>query len=105
MEVKNKQFFSTMIGEWAPLLSDKERGEFLKSIKSVDMDGKNVVPVPNKTFTMYKRMTPNKIRVVMMGQDPYPDGDCNGIAFARSLKWATTIKQLYGAWAELEDTR
>jgi uracil-DNA glycosylase len=48
--------------------------------------GKEVYPPPAAMFSAYQYVDPKDIKVVIIGQDPYHNGQANGMAFAVNKK-------------------
>ena len=48
--------------------------------------GKEVYPPPTQTFRALEYVQPEDVKVVILGQDPYHNGQANGMAFAVNRK-------------------
>ena len=55
----------------------------LEQFVATERTQKEVYPAPEITFAAFKATPFKKVRVVILGQDPYPNpGDATGLAFA-----------------------
>jgi uracil-DNA glycosylase len=71
--------FNTLPGPWRVLLSDQER--LLDEIESKIFPGE-INPERESIFKAF-RIDPTDIKVVILGQDPYPKSECaDGLAFS-----------------------
>lgn len=78
--------------EWKSFFEDEKTIDILKKV-STDIDEfvkdkKVIYPEPSRVFYTF-HLPLNKIRVVLLGQDPYHDGNAVGLAF--SVKSGTRI--------------
>lgn len=68
-----------------PFLEKQGEGIF-KKIKESKQSGKRVFPEPNKCFNAFNLCPWDKVRVVILGQDPYTTpGVADGLAFSSGL--------------------
>lgn len=70
---------------------------FLDNIKKI-YNNKNIAPNYNDIFKVFELVKPNKVKVIILGQDPYPKlGDANGIAFSvsRQENLPASLKNIY----------
>lgn len=77
--------------EWRTIIADEELETILNAVHDPDM-----VPPLNKVFE-WARLTPlDKVRVVILAQDPYPNDNACGLAFSseRSPSAANIFKAL-----------
>jgi uracil-DNA glycosylase len=63
--------------------------EISKKIQSLSKEGKRIYPNFEKIFRIYYSLPPQKISVIILGQDPYHDGSAVGYAF--SVKSGRTL--------------
>lgn len=72
--------------EWCALLSAPlERGDFeaLGKFVANAYDSETVYPPKDRLFAALQAVTPEKVRVIILGQDPYHGaGQANGLAFS-----------------------
>lgn len=59
-------------------------------------NGINIYPQKENIFRIFKKITPNKIKVVILGQDPYHNGNAVGFAFSvENAKINPSVKNIY----------
>jgi uracil-DNA glycosylase len=97
--------FPGLTGEWAVRLrSTLEAPYWSKLVEFIDTDrgSHEVFPAPDRTFRAFE-LTPYEIvRVVILGQDPYPTpGDADGLAFSVSTPASKTPDTLKSIFKEL----
>lgn len=88
-EVKNRRI--ELIGnDWYEKLSDLFETKEMYNVKTVleneRKNGYKVYPEPLQFFRAFKECRYNNVKVVIVGQDPYPNEHANGVAFATDLK-------------------
>jgi uracil-DNA glycosylase len=75
-------------GEWYPHLRPLFREPYFqeigKTIASAVKQGYRVYPAAGDIFKAFKLCPPSKLRVVILGQDPYHNGAATGLAFANA---------------------
>jgi uracil-DNA glycosylase len=59
-----------------------------------------VYPDADMAFKAFKTCPYNKVKVVIFGQDPYPDGTATGIAFSTNGKLNPSIREILKAMQE-----
>tara|TARA_B000000475_G_C15982563_1_gene441635 strand:- start:897 stop:1586 length:690 start_codon:yes stop_codon:yes gene_type:complete len=84
MEFKPENFLDP---KWQLLLQKSLESsstiQLFKSLKSLMESGKNIYPETHNIFQSLNLCAPDKIRVVIIGQDPYHGkGQANGLAFS-----------------------
>jgi uracil-DNA glycosylase len=93
----NKEVFLTE--EWDKLLSAKY-DVVLSLLNRVDImrsKGRIIYPDTDEIFKVFRNLAPSKIKVVILGQDPYHDGNANGYAFGCKVETSPSLNQiLYG---------
>jgi uracil-DNA glycosylase len=72
---------------WQPLLPADVVGQVLPALAArlgaAEAAGVHVLPPREQWFRALEMMTPDAVRVVILGQDPYPTpGNANGLAFS-----------------------
>lgn len=85
-------------GEWSDFIDLEEADRIMKTLSG------NFCPLRNSIFRVFLESSPKNVRVVLLGQDPYPDlykGEprANGIAFANGNNipedsWSPSLKVL-----------
>lgn len=72
--------------DWVQVLRDELKLPYwveLEQFVATERTQKEVYPAPEITFAAFKATPFKKVRVVILGQDPYPNpGDATGLAFA-----------------------
>jgi len=76
-----------MISEWKCKISEqmsiKQYTKVQDTLKTIRVNSKNITPDFKDIFSIFKILSPKDVKVVILGQDPYPTrGDANGVAFA-----------------------
>ena len=97
--------FPNLTGEWAERLrSALEAPYWSKLVEFVETDRRSheVLPTPDRTFRAFELTPYEKVRVVILGQDPYPTpGDADGLAFSVSNPASKTPDTLKNIFKEL----
>lgn len=68
--------------EWKEFLNNRYMYSVLKYLSQEYKSGKIIYPRRENIFKAFKLCNPHKIKVVILGQDPYYDGRATGLAFA-----------------------
>lgn len=90
------------LGDWAGL--SFFRGPAALAVEAgLDSDAREILPPREEIFSAFELTPPEAVRVVILGQDPYPTpGHANGLAF--SVKPGVALpKSLANIYRELED--
>lgn len=78
---------------WTEILKEEFQSEYFNKIVkflNFEYDNKKIYPPKNEIFTIFKKIAPKDIKVVILGQDPYHgEGQANGMSF--SVKKGVTI--------------
>jgi len=83
--------FTDVSDEWLEILDTKELDDVVKLI-----DAKNIVPPQSKIFEFARLTELNDVKVVILGQDPYPRaGDAHGLAFSCLTNVPASLKNVY----------
>lgn len=86
---------------WDNILKEEYNKEYFKNIiKQINKEYKNKTCYPNKDdiFKALKLTDYNKVKVVILGQDPYHgEGEANGLAFSvnEGIKLPPSLKNIY----------
>lgn len=76
--------------QWYSLLKDVIEKPFFKRLAYfISVERKKYVVYPKtgrEVFSVFKNLQPSDVRVVIVGQDPYPDGSYDGRAFSNTDK-------------------
>lgn len=80
LEAHNNWLYSTVPEEWRPVLSRKS--DSLQRLCEW-LEGKEFLPQREDVWNALRLTEPDKVRVVILGQDPYPTpGHAHGLAFS-----------------------
>lgn len=84
--------------EWKELLLGRGKEEILRPILD-QLDHKKIVPEFKDIFNFTKYTNVKDIRVIILGQDPYPNlGDAHGLAFSYLGKsMPMSLRRIFGA--------
>ena len=74
------------LGSWQELLADVlNSGDFSELSRKIDEEYENniIFPPKDQVFTAFSLTPPERVRVVILGQDPYHnDGQAEGLCFS-----------------------
>jgi uracil-DNA glycosylase len=96
------------IGEdWYNLLGDQFSANYMNklSMRLLQERKEHVVhPASEEVFNVYKLIKPQDVRVVILGQDPYPDGSYSGMAFSnpKGRSWNKVSPSLKNIFKEID---
>ena len=88
------------INKWAAEFSTTELkalDKVFEKVEDVRKRGTIVYPNADDTLRIYRELDFAKIKVVIIAQDPYHDGNANGIAFACKNKTSKSLEQIINA--------
>lgn len=85
--VEAKSITQEFDDSWVPRLSFLNNGSITNVVNHIKDSKKIVYPDRENWFKVYK-MPINKIKVVIIGQDPYPNVNASGLAFASNTSYA-----------------
>lgn len=92
--------------EWAGFLqSEFESGYILNLFEKIQEDKtKNqVVPENKDVFKLYKLLPPDKVKVVILSQSPYPTKQADGIAFSSKYGTPLSLKRIQNSLGTKEN--
>lgn len=83
-EIENKRINLLGIDWWAVLKDDLELPEIRRAAAYLteERKTKTIYPAVEDTFRAFKLCPFNKVKVVILGQDPYHNGSADGLAFS-----------------------
>ncbi len=84
--------------DWKSILESVECGDVLAKVDALRKKGKSVYPSQKDIFHAFEDCPFKKVRVVILGQDPYPnEGQAIGRAFAvpKSTKVPPSLKNIF----------
>lgn len=98
----NKETIIKYFGEeWVdfmiPFVSSEIFSNIMATLKKEKAEGTVIYPEPGKVFRCFKELPLSKVRVIIIGQDPYPkEGYATGLAFghAKNLKTAASLEKI-----------
>ena len=91
------------LGAWYPLLSDEFKKPYMMNIGMTLMkDKENLEPALGNVFRAFSLCPPDKLKVVIIGQDPYPGGHADGLSFSSGLQDMPAPYSLKIIYEELE---
>lgn len=96
------------IGKWYDLPSiqyqfSKQYMKKLSAILRVERMNHTIRPSKDNVFRALRLTPPNEVKVVIVGQDPYPHEAANGLAFSASPSLEDNPPSLENIFKELED--
>ena len=77
----NPIVLSDELGEWYPLLKDKVDFKAISLQLGKEVLAHKVYPEATSIFRIFKELKPSDCRVILVGNEPYNDGQATGIAF------------------------
>jgi len=84
--------------EWKALIQQELSKDYMKNLsqhlKRERAAGKTVFPAPNEYFRAFDLVPFDKVKVVIIGQDPYHDGNANGMAFSCKQKLSPSLRNI-----------
>ena len=90
------------LGNWGELSFFGDKFQMITSILA-DEAGE-ILPPAEKVFTALESLDPNAVRVVILGQDPYPTpGHANGLAFSVKRDIKPLPRSLSNVFKEMAD--
>ncbi|HEY8357518.1 MAG TPA: uracil-DNA glycosylase [Ramlibacter sp.] len=67
-------------------------------IAAVDADARDHAVVPARPFRAFELVAPDEVRLILIGQDPYPlPGDATGLAFSSLRGVPASMRNVYAA--------
>jgi uracil-DNA glycosylase len=92
--------------EWNYLIGDEFEKDYMIELSkfiSTERESYTVYPADTlDTLKVFRVLQPRQINVVIMGQDPYPDGSYNGMAFSNSGEKSSLSPSLLNILREVE---
>lgn len=97
-ELLGDKWYNVMESEFNQQYMDNIR----EYINSEINRGVTIYPSPSDFFKAYKLCPFDQVRCVILGQDPYPNGEANGLAFGIGGDYGAT-PSIKNIWNELEE--
>lgn len=95
--------YASQLHSWTNVFSVTELtvlDRVMKKVQAIRNEGTTVYPDEQDVFRIYRELPLDGIKVVILGQDPYFDGNANGIAFACKNKTSKSLQQVIHAIME-----
>nr|WP_187429944.1 uracil-DNA glycosylase [Roseobacter litoralis] len=90
------------IGDWAQLPFFARDWHDIKARLCADQ--RQILPPPGLVFRALERVQPEAVKVVILGQDPYPTpGHAHGLAFSADAKTRPLPRSLGNIFKEMQD--
>src|ERR1044072_127065 len=83
------------LGEWYPLLSHVFATDWMRKLGRRLGAAENVVPQKEHGFRAFQLCPPQKLKVVIIGQDPYINGEADGLAFSSFGKMTPSLEVVF----------
>lgn len=99
-QVAAKHFGEEWVDFMSGFTSTETFSNILATLKKEKGEGTVIFPEPANVFRAFRETPLSKVRVVILGQDPYPrEGYANGLAFAHApqLKIAASLEKIIDA--------
>lgn len=69
-------------GKWLSVFDEEMLLKYRKMLMQATLSGIPIAPDAGKVFHAFRAIQPEDVKVVILSQDPYPDGNATGLAFA-----------------------
>lgn len=92
---------------WFDYFTYDERITIEHCLRTVDNEidsGVIVYPEFENIFKMWGLLSPKDVKVMIIGQDPYSDGNATGVAFECAKEVSASLRVLHGAWEAVSDS-
>lgn len=83
------------LGEWYPLLSHLFDTEWMQKLGRRVGAAENVQPRLDLLFRAFQLCPPSRVQVVILGQDPYINGEADGLAFSSYGKLTPSLEVIF----------
>lgn len=84
------------LGDWYPLLRHVFDTPWMDKLGRRLGAAKNIQPDLDKVFRAFELCPPGRVKVVIIGQDPYPNGEADGLAFSSFGKSTPSLDVIFG---------
>ncbi len=96
-----------LTNQWKALLSSEFKKTYIQSLKAFlqaeNNSGKTILPQSSLWFNALNSTAPEKVKVVILGQDPYPTpGHAHGLCFSVEKEVRPIPKSLINIYKELK---
>lgn len=89
--------FGQLIGDWYRYLTEAAKADLRRSlafVKKERLSGKIIYPDEFEVFRIFNIVIMKDIKVVILGQDPYFNGNANGLAFGCTTSVSPSLYQI-----------
>lgn len=86
--------FTEQLGEWYPLLQHCFDQEWMKRLGRRLGAATEIQPSLDRVFRAFTLCPPSKLKVVIIGQDPYIRGEADGLAFSSNHTYTPSLQIL-----------
>lgn len=91
--------YSSVLGEtWGEKLTKEFEQEYMVNLSKrliYERETKAIYPSRDKVFSAFKSTPYEKVRVVILGQDPYINGEAHGLAFSSQTNITPSLRVIY----------
>lgn len=97
--------FDDVHADWLPFIIEERSKEYFKNLEiKLKEEFDNYIILPEKEFILkVLKLSPKNIKIVILGQDPYPTfGHANGLCFSVNKKITPLPKSLSNIYKELK---
>jgi len=99
-EIIEKHVGPSWVDFMAPHMQSEEFKELMVFLKNEKDEGKKILPAQGNIFRCFRETPLDKVRVVIIGQDPYPkERDASGLAFSvdRDSDLPVSMQKMFNA--------
>jgi uracil-DNA glycosylase len=101
---KTEEFWHKQLGEeWSNLLSAILQDPYMDKLMlklEEEYARTQVYPTKKQVFRAFRETPPSSLRVVLLGQDPYHDGNATGLAFDCGVSQSPSMKSILQAYED-----
>lgn len=86
--------------EWTDYFTEEMMEEVSIILSTVNYlrDGKTIYPNQEDILKIFKDLHPNDVKIIIIGQDPYHDGNATGYAFACKKSLSPSLEQIWNSF-------
>ena len=94
--ISKDNLLTKISNNWRKILDNDELDKIIDNLNASNLSYDMFSPPPEKIFE-FARLTPiNQIKIIILGQDPYPSkNDAHGLAFSCLTKIPATLRNIY----------
>ena len=75
----------SVFGDWMKVLDRDMMEKYRRMLMQTTLNGISICPDGGRVFHAFRACDFNNLKVVVLGQDPYFDGNATGLAFANDI--------------------